>query len=73
MVVELTQQDLKKAKESLKAMSREKCRQYLDSIYMNFRIFHNQSVVFYNCTKENSLSFWHCQKQLIEANNCVKQ
>ena len=30
MVVELTQQDLKQSKESLKALSRENCRQYLD-------------------------------------------
>jgi len=34
MVVELTQQDLKKAKEALKSLSRENCRQYLDGIYI---------------------------------------
>lgn len=32
MVVELTQQDLKNAKESVKSMSREKCREFLDGI-----------------------------------------
>lgn len=38
MVVELTQQDLKKAKESLKALSRENCRHYLDGIYQNRKV-----------------------------------
>jgi hypothetical protein len=30
MVVELTQQDLKAAKESVKSLSRDKCREFLD-------------------------------------------
>lgn len=30
MVVELTQRDLKEAKESLKKLSRDKCREFLD-------------------------------------------
>lgn len=35
MVIELTQRDLKEARESVKAQSREKCRQALDGNYFN--------------------------------------
>ena len=73
MTVELTQQDLKQAKESLKMVSRDNCRQFLDGIYMKIMKIINFFIAFYLCTKENPLSLWNCRKQLTEANDCAKQ
>lgn len=75
MTIELTQRDLKEARESMKAQSREKCRSFLDgkSKPLSLAISNYENIAFYNCTKQNSFFLWNCHQRLIAANNCVKQ